>query len=838
MINKIVIGILFAIVIACTAITYTQAACTQADLNAQVNIINALVTDLKDPSKTISDASIKAKIDAAVAVGDECKAVMMSMVDKTKILQETIETSRCFASNTTSLEYIQDPCCNPRLFETTCCRSRDVLLQRTKLDTFKDKATWTGCAPTSAEDETKVRGLARHYVRRLQDLARQCEHTNNYEKHFLIRLEESVKECKTSIFETNKRCYADAECDSGRCIPNSNTDSQTYFCAPASVDITNGGDQALAKCLLRTLPEENIRFLQDALSQGTSETLSLDALTTALATEVGKESCVEEKYDTTTNKWVSQTVPQGTKSACEAVTECNDGSGSSTCGNNNNFCGAFCDNHVKKLAAADQNKGICAATTAYTTEAECNAVTNNIGTCQNDNEYHATTSQSTLIDQANCVDNKWCSLRCSTHPCGEVECQENTHLCHGVPNIFRDSNGRARARCLVPHNTTTTSPWEPKCKAGETDVGFACVTADDSSSACATNNRFDDWQKAEYLRVFKKEMPYPKWEKVPATLSDCTLIAQDPDTVGTQILYRKCKMPNGITTLRGEHECARCGGVVDTLYQTQSGVHRQGLWTKRTAWMARATVQKYRWTSTLDTTKFDNLVARLMKTVTAYANERHVACATSPLFDNLKQFTCGCEGGSNCYAENPRPIGSFIAFPGAQDHIIMNEVEVIVDRESIASDVTNGQQQITVSSVQLAYDDGSTIQALETPRKLIYNDAGEAVGQIVGNAVKLDVVVPNGVTICTKVDRQANISIFTGAKFATYADGKYTVDSSVSNPISTKSNMVCGKVKNQNLYYPALIDVRRFRPTSAAGKVAASGVIISIVSIIAMIIAA
>lgn len=41
-------------------------------------------------------------------------------------LQTINDTQNCFATDPTSAEYLEDPCCNPQLQATMCCASRTV----------------------------------------------------------------------------------------------------------------------------------------------------------------------------------------------------------------------------------------------------------------------------------------------------------------------------------------------------------------------------------------------------------------------------------------------------------------------------------------------------------------------------------------------------------------------------------------------------------------------------------------------------------------------------------------------------------------------------------------
>eukprot|EP00817_Percolomonadidae_sp_ATCC50343_P005630 CAMPEP_0117429872 /NCGR_PEP_ID=MMETSP0758-20121206/9411_1 /TAXON_ID=63605 /ORGANISM="Percolomonas cosmopolitus, Strain AE-1 (ATCC 50343)" /LENGTH=643 /DNA_ID=CAMNT_0005217325 /DNA_START=552 /DNA_END=2486 /DNA_ORIENTATION=+ len=637
-----------------------------------------------------------------------------------------------------------------------------------------------------------------------------------------------MAKCKTAIFATDTKCYNDNECYSNKCVPVSDAEAQTFVCRPASLDMTNGGDQSLARCLVSYLPNENLRVLQEALGLNTGSDLSLSELTTGLAAEIGKDGCIEERYDTTEKKYVSKAALHASQTACEADQACNDGNPS--CANTNNFCGAFCDNSIKQLSGTDRAKGVCQQTTSFVTETECNDQTKAIGTCQADIQFHQSTSSSALVaKEEGCTDYKWCTLKCTSHPCDEELCQVQTNICFGPPPISFNSNGRSTSRCLVPYQMSQTVPHIAQCAAGQTDVEFGCVTDDETHSACKSNNVFSDEYKQQWEAIYQKDFPYPSWDTIPGSMDACTRTIQNIDATATEILYRTCKLPNGINTIRGEKQCSRCGGSTNTLYRIQAGSHREGIWRKETAWIQRQMVNKNRWTKVMDTTKFDALVDKVMKQLRGYAEEQYVACSTQPVFEILKKFTCGCESGTNCFQVAPRKSGSFIAYPNAIDHVVMTDVEVFIGRESIPASVSGGQKEIVVSTTQLDYDDGSETLSAEVPRYPINSEDGELVGMIVGNGVQLNVAYESGITVCLKVDRQANITVFNGPKFATYQDGKFVVETSVQNPISTKPNMVCGLVKDQNLYYPALVDVRRFRPPSSATTASISLFVLGIV---------
>lgn len=60
--KSIFIALLVCIIIGVLIERKVHAACTEADLNTQISNINALVEDLKDPSKTITENTINTKV--------------------------------------------------------------------------------------------------------------------------------------------------------------------------------------------------------------------------------------------------------------------------------------------------------------------------------------------------------------------------------------------------------------------------------------------------------------------------------------------------------------------------------------------------------------------------------------------------------------------------------------------------------------------------------------------------------------------------------------------------------------------------------------------------------
>lgn len=741
----------------------TYEVCTKTSVESLISYVNTYVSSISTVNPNYD--SVETQLDNFLnnVTYQDCMTLLDSMLDIKSTRFETIITNECRETNKSSSGYIDNPCCNSKLLEDSCCEVKTITEIQPVASVFKD--TVSSC-PTI--DWPQTRSRVRNHFRVNHKRREVCSKVTERKLRRLEQALRKVRDCPNEIRKSNIPCKSSSDCYSGICLPDSVNYPTKYTCAPSSYALDKS--DALSKCIRKYLPLAYLRFFQGVLSLSTTADITDSELINAFKTKASTNKCLNENASNANNLKVDSSIIDTLTTETECLNEkiCSDGQ--NTCANSTSFCGALCGSN-----------GICdSVISGIDSESQCSNTSLAIGTCINDKTYHSTIGLKTLVNMESCTSRSYCTVACEG--CSEIDCQENTGTCFKFP--FTES------KCVLPYSKTESPFVFMTCPDGTVDVGFGCQSTD-SISQCITKQG--------------------RWINVPSSQEACEKSTQNEDVVEIEQLYLTCNEGNNRLSSKYKTSCSSCGFQNELLFNWEMGRYVSGKWTKQSTWTARTLKSKYRWTQVLNSTTYSEKIDQLEKILKNHILQSYVQCSISPTLSNIKQISCSCEGSSGCFTDEGAIIGEISAFPGVEEIVDLKDAIVTIKSNSIST----GNPTLTFKRVPL-YMERTELQFTSTPVEItIQSLTGDVVGYVVGNGITVPYSSSQGIEVCIQKDSQF-YSTFDRPGFAKKdSQGRFVKDNSITIIPTSNTAVICGLVKSEGTYYPIFTEATYIDPSSA-----------------------
>jgi hypothetical protein len=302
------------------------------------------------------------------------------------------------------------------------------------------------------------------------------------------------------------------------------------------------------------------------------------------------------------------------------------------------------------------------------------------------------------------------------------------------------------AGCVLSYAPTASSQYA--CESAELWTPLGCLRVEFDQTQCAASG--GQWVTPVTTRE--------------ACLSKAVL-CKEPEPIGlfNQIPRPLNQLPWG-WSFKPAEQCAACGGNMTSYYDWSGGRWVQSRWTGF-EWKPRALQRSNAWTSIANITDTKNVLQRSLARRIANIAQSELQCRFGRVVPAIEQLACDCTatstGRGTCYqgALLAPVVSSPVFCTGVAATVTLSSVVVnsssavsstigcfAVSVSVVAESQLSAQNVLPFGSVSLA----STQSALFQQVRFIKNDAGVAVGEVLGDGVRVTALtaVSGGLTAC------------------------------------------------------------------------------------------